>query len=691
MTIDKFAAFAQIVAASFQAIAQAPQVYVAGGTGEVLYRCYLDAFPAGTDPTTKAKTEHDCACCQHFIRHAGSAIAVDDQGNIRTVWDEAAAQAPYPYASVAATLRDHVRAAGICGIYCVKPTEHSFGAVATRSLTAAGTVLTWSHLHTGAIPKELQVASPDQVRGDYHTTVQVFTRGLNELAPAALDTVFALIEANSVYRAVEHRTAVVQFMAAQQAYRAKLPPAQAIFAWTHARGPAARFRNTVIGTLVQDLSEGIDVEHAVKNFEAKVAPPNYQRTTAIITPAMVRNAMKTIETLGLEPALERRFATIRDISINDVLWVDGSIKPALKDGIEGTLMQIATAAHAAKPAEERAEAIGLEAFVAQVLPKVTSMEVLLQHAHLGNLMSLTAPVHPEPRQLFRWDNDFAWSYAGNLADSTIADRVKKAGGQVEGATFRASLGWRNFDDLDLRIRQPPGRGSSVQDEIFYGAKHGWTGGTLDVDMNAGYGRSREAVENIVWMQPVPDGPYKIVVNNFAQRETSNVGFAVEVECAGKLLHFAYNKMVRDRQDVHVVTLHLHAGRIDRIEPGDPAITTSQPSQTKWGLATEQYIPVDAVTLSPNYWGTNAVGNKHTFFILRGALSEEATRGIYNEFLHPRLAPHRRVFEVIGDRTKCAPTAGQLSGLGFSSTRRTDILVRVQQGKKQRLFQLHVGA
>jgi hypothetical protein len=96
-------------------------------------------------------------------------------------------------------------------------------------------------------------------------------------------------------------------------------------------------------------------------------------------------------------------------------------------------------------------------------------------------------------------------------------------------------------------------------------------------------------------------------------------------------------------------------------------------------------------LSPNYWGDNAVGNKHTFFVLDGAKNDEATRGFYNEFLHPRLDAHRKVFEVIADKTKCQPTEGQLSGLGFSSTKKDSFIVRVQQGKSQRIFNINVGA
>jgi hypothetical protein len=95
-------------------------------------------------------------------------------------------------------------------------------------------------------------------------------------------------------------------------------------------------------------------------------------------------------------------------------------------------------------------------------------------------------------------------------------------------------------------------------------------------------------------------------------------------------------------------------------------------------------------LSPNYWGDNHVGNKHTFFVIDGVKSDEDTRGFYNEFLHSRLETHRKVFEVIADKTKCQPTEGQLSGLGFSSTKSESFIVRVKQGKKQRLFNVEVG-
>jgi hypothetical protein len=209
-------------------------------------------------------------------------------------------------------------------------------------------------------------------------------------------------------------------------------------------------------------------------------------------------------------------------------------------------------------------------------------------------------------------------------------------------------------------------------------------------MNAGGGHTREPVENVRWPSGMPSGAYKVLVNNFCRRESSGVGFVVEVENQGKLSHFSYNKGVANKGTIHVCTLQVKEGRIVEVVPGDPAITASNISQEKWGLKTEQYVKVNAVTLSPNYWGDNAVGNKHTFFVLDGCKSDEATRGIYNEFLHPRLEQHRKVFEIIGDKTKCQPTPDQISGLGFSSTKHDTFLVKVQVGKRLRLLNVRVG-
>lgn len=73
---------------------------------------------------------------------------------------------------------------------------------------------------------------------------------------------------------------------------------------------------------------------------------------------------------------------------------------------------------------------------------------------------------------------------------------------------------------------------------------------------------------------------------------------------------------------------------------------------------------------------NKTGNKHYFFMLDGCSNPDAVRGFYNEFLSEELRPHRKVFEALSSSMKCIPAKEQLSGLGFSSTIRNELFVKI---------------
>lgn len=72
-------------------------------------------------------------------------------------------------------------------------------------------------------------------------------------------------------------------------------------------------------------------------------------------------------------------------------------------------------------------------------------------------------------------------------------------------------------------------------------------------------------------------------------------------------------------------------------------------------------------------------------MLDGCLNDQPTRGTYNEYLNPALDKHRKVFEVLGDKTKCPYTPDQLSGVGFSSTSGNSVIVQAQSANKRGTF------
>ncbi len=421
---------------------------------------------------------------------------------------------------------------------------------------------------------------------------------------------------------------------------------------------------------MQDLSAGEDLERSVRSFENKVAPTNYKRTTALITPRMVQDAMATIKELNLTTALERRLANIADVSVNNVLWVDKDVRGSMKGGLEELLMQHAKASPVTKSGSD----MSIELFMQDILPVADAIQLHLRNTHVNNFMTLTAPVHADVAQLFKWSNNFGWSYDGNITDS-IREKVKAAGGNVE-AKLRFSLAWYNYDDLDIHVKTPDGQ------HIFFANK----AGVLDVDMNAGMGRSRQPVENLSFTR-LYDGAYELWVNQYQRRETSDVGFTIEIACEGAVAQLSHKKAVPQSGNILVGRFHLSGGRIVKSEIGKDMVGEGI-AQDKWSLKTETMHKVKTILLSPNHWDGNNVGNKHVFFILEGCKVDGPARGIYNEFLASGLEKHRKVFEVLGDKTKCPPTQEQLSGVGFSTTRGDEVAVLVKSGSQERLLNIH---
>lgn len=634
---------------------------------DVLYEHYLDSFPEGTNPIFRERREYDCSCCKSFIRNLGRVVSIEND-KLVTVWDVTPNE--YPFDIVAKSMSEFLNKHYIENVYMNK--ESKFGSEFTLELLEDNTTRRWNHF-MGVLPKQHVSLKPDEVTAGFLGDFQVLKRSLEELTLNALSTVIDLINDKALYRGEEHLSLVKSFLEIKAKYDNFSQNDKSLFIWQNiGTGAVSRFRNTVIGTLVSDLSDGMDLEKAVKMFESKVAPANYKRPKALITPRMIESAMDTIRELGLESALERRFAKFSDVSVNDVLFVDNSVKKLLIGGLENELLK----AVKGKPVNVRnAVDISIEEFMNSVLPKAQSIQALVKNSHINNFMSVTAPIHSDVEPLFKWNNNFAWSYDGNIADSDIKSRVKSAGGNVN-ALLRCSLSWSNYDDLDIHADTPD------YQHIYFGNKSN----ILDVDMNAGYGKSREPVENLAWNKSnLRDGVYVIKVNQYNRRESIDVGFTLEVEFEGVVTQYHYPKQVSGT--INCLNLIVKDSKLVNIEVLDNKIVSQSSSQDKWNIKTEDFVDVSSIILSPNFWGENKIGNKHWFFILKDCKNPESIRGIYNEFLNDKLNEHRKVFEIIGEKTKCPIADEQMSGIGFSSTKNQTLTVKVKTDKTNQTYNI----
>ena len=239
----------------------------------------------------------------------------------------------------------------------------------------------------------------------------------------------------------------------------------------------------------------------------------------------------------------------------------------------------------------------------------------------------------------------------------------------------------NRDDLDAHCKEPSGR------DIYFGSKCSqFTGGCLDVDIIHPK-PNVPAVENITWAkkESMVPGTYCFFVHQFSNRGGRG-GFRAQIEFDGNIYHYESDGRFPASRCIQVAEVQV--GRDGNLTLHDilPS-TVDYASTVMWGVPTHTFVPVSVVMFSPDYWdGQRGNGNRHFFFMLKGCVNENEPNGFYNEFLKPELEKHRHVFEALGAKARVARTEDQLSGIGFSSTRRESLIVKVK-GQTERVMKV----
>jgi hypothetical protein len=657
---------------------------------EELYNLYLDSFPAGTNEIYRERREYDCSCCRHFIRDVGNVVSIKN-GELHTIWGINPVSDD-KYNVVAAALDAYVKQKAVLGVFLKK--EKRIGTPENREMLPTGKINKYEHFFVDlpeiCIFKECYGHTLEGDLSQFRDVRNVFKRSLDEISKEAVDTVLELIAQNSLYKGAEWKKQLTEFKNYQKEYGKLTDEQKELWIWEKSISAGAvigKIRNHSIGTLLVNISEGMDLDLAVRKYEQIVAPVNYKRPKAIFTKKMLEDAKKTITELGYIDSLQRRFATLDDITVNNILFSNKDAAKRITGAMD--LFDEMEQDVAIDPKRfSKVEEISAEDFIKNVLPVAKELEVYLENKHIQNMVSLIAPEVADAKTMFKWNNGMSWAYTGNITDSDIKENVKAAGGSVTGIV-RFSIQWndgngKDNSDLDAHCLEPQGG-----DHIYFSHKISrYTGGELDIDITDPIYQCKSnggvAVENITYpsKERMKPGTYKFYVNQYSFRNSQ--GFKAEVEVNGEIHSYEYNTPVRGNVDVAEVILD-QSGNFKVVDklPGNCATI----SKDVWGIKTLQFTPVSVVCYSPNYWDEQkGIGHQHLFFMLKDCINPEEPNGYYNEFLKPELEQHRRVFEMLGAKAHVKDVDDQLSGVGFSLTKRNDLIIKVK-GATERVLKV----
>ncbi len=650
----EFHKFATLVNDKFEAM-QEQNLFTVDIDKDSVYTKYLDSFAEGTNPIYIERTEHDCSICKNFIRTIGNVVTINEDYTLDSVWNIPDLEAPY--AVVAKALHEYVTNATIVSVFVHN--EPVSGKAETIQLLKDGSTKKWQHFHA-TINTKFYERDMATVRGKRNTRCETMQRAVETITQDAVNTVMDLIESNAIYRGAEFKEAVTVFNDELQKYKAC--PVPELFGRQNSSSRAATIRNSVIGSLLVDLSEGVDVESAVKSFEAKVAPSNYKRPQAVVTEGMKKKAIQEIDKMGIRDSISRRHAVSSDVSINNVLFADRATRMKDVDPLmaamgasENTTVDIETLKNLPE--------ISIEDFLTNVLPNSTKVSIATTNTMTANQVHISAPVVADAPNILQWDNNFSWSYNGNVADSGIAKNVKKAGGAIDGF-LRFSIQWNEEGNDVLDLDAHCAVNSNFSHHIMYDNRQA-AGGTLDIDIQRPTG---VAVENITWPSQsslTVDGVYDFYIQNYDEYTMTGKTRA-ELAIGDTLFSYTMDRSNYINYKCKVASVTIKDSNVVLIKHHAPYTEDTK----------AELVPVNLIMLSPNYWDNNASGNKHYMFMTDSVKTTEPFRGFYNEFLDPKLHDIRKAFDMLADAMRCEPNDKGLRGYGFSSTKPQTLFIKV---------------
>ena len=691
-------------------------------SGSEIYNMYLLSFPDGTDPVFRdpSSSTHRCNACANFFKRYGNIVSINEKdGNIISLFGNYE-DLIYPYKEICKDLDLYIKSRKIINVFFETYDElnHELNYESTKTDQAfykLGTIVnykkyvkeeiekynsggkisvndvfTFKHMNLD-LPRKFVNFTGDSIQNimdEYRTKQSVLKRLLESVSQEILNLVIDLINQDSLINGTSHLTAIQEILTIKSSYD-DFSGSKDNYCWLisyEMSTRVAKFGNTLIGELCYELANGVNLNDACRNWNKRADPVNYMKTKAPISKKQIEEAQSFVEENGYLESFDRRLAILDDIGVENISHINngnGKInKVTIFDNIK------ATNNDNNKMSFDNIEEISIEKFLREVVNKCDSVELYFQNKHENNLLNLTCPKHENSKPIFKWGNNFSWTFNGNIAGkSFIKEAVKQKGGNVQ-AVLRFSIMWAENDptddsDLDAHCVQPNGENICFSSNKYPTISS--MSGSLDVDIiHPKTEGNKNIVENIRFtdIKKMREGTNTFWVNQY--RESGSKGFRAEIEFDGNIYSYEYNKALTYKQDIQVAEVSLKKGKfeIKHILP------ETNSSKEIWNMKTNTFQKVNLICLSPNHWGENAIGNKHYFFFLEKAKTKNPVRGFHNENLKEDLLAHKKVMEVLGGVNMITPSENQLSGVGFNSTIRDEVILKLS-GSFKRIIKIKI--
>lgn len=353
-----------------------------------LFPTFLAALPPDL------RQNHTCASCRQFVERYGGIVTIDPDGKtIPVMWNPELV--PEVYVPAVAKLSSVVAGAAIANVFLDE--RKTWGTPATGI---------WEHF--AVVPgKDLVFESANfytiaQIVAQKQQEYQMIVRGLADFPIAVATQAYSLLSNETLYRSEACIGIAKWFLALHQqrksARNSRLRENLTWLAVANAPPGFCHIRSGMLGTLLEDIQEGLAFQQIAAKFNAKMNPLQYLRPQAPPKAGNIAQAEKIIEQLQTAGALDRRFAKLEDLQ---ALWVPRPTTPKVESkGIFGHLL---TSTTTAQPQIDMPPVVMTwEKFARTIMPTAKTIEYFVPASQQGYMALVTAQ-NPEAPPIIQWD------------------------------------------------------------------------------------------------------------------------------------------------------------------------------------------------------------------------------------------------------------------------------------------------
>lgn len=362
-------------------------------TKTALWDLYLKQFPL------QDRQHYTCNECRKFFERYADLVTIDAKGNLKSVMFSDAPAGGYAY--IFENLRKAIEGGSVEHVFVTEDVKWGLAVTGPWEHFAVKPPkkFVWDTVIVDGKPLKTAYQREAEITAEFNTMV----RALVEYSEETLKTALTIINSNALYRgdAVLGPATWLQDVILTQKKTKNARNRHNLLWRAVAEAPAgfARPRGTKIGTLLDNIVEGKPLDEIRAMFAAVMDPTKHNRPQNAPTAGNIQQAERIIKGLGVEPSLDRRFATLDDIQ---KIWAPRPVHAGGTGGVFGHLTPRDRKKEEATYLNLPSKKMTMEKFVKTVVPAAQEIEVKMESSM--NFMAMVTAADPTAKPILQWDD-----------------------------------------------------------------------------------------------------------------------------------------------------------------------------------------------------------------------------------------------------------------------------------------------